>query len=323
MSNNPYLIIVAGPTASGKGSAPVKIQKLLNLPKTYTSVLLDDLVEANPHYRKGVQEFIDTKRKEGLSNVDIVNIFSNPTPYHITTFNNLYFESRKNTDCNSGSIIESSKENLSSNTCEAINDNILKQALDNSDNIVFETTGQWWVGWLFELFKDQLQKNKYDIIVVYSIVDLCELLFRNKSRAVQSIREFLKNDKATPPRLPDIRLNKYTEALSKIIKTFKTYNSKCSNKTDDICVRFIIFDNRSHNSTLLYDSFSEDIDNGNKVIDLYSVKSSDDCKHSDTTATAALGGKRRSYKRKKSKRSKRKRNSIKRKRKSIKRKIKY
>ena len=367
MPSKPYLIIVAGPTASGKGSAPSKIQNYLNLSTNHKTVLIDNLVEANPHYKKGVQKFIDTKRKEGLSNVDIYNIFSNPTPEDIQTFNNLYFESRKNTNCHTGEMVESTRENPSSEICDAVNDAILDNAFKNNENIVFETTGEWWPGWLFDKYKSHIKEGNYDIIMAYSIVSLCELLFRNKSRAVQSIREFLRNDKATPPRLPDIRFDKYRAGLSKIIETFKTHNFKCSNEKDEICVRFIIFDNRSRrlrsgfvgrDSTVLYDSFSENaIDKGNKIIDLYTVESSVDCepptsatsvegarvgtkrqRHQSSmisptrkrqitasqgptsAAASAAGGKRRSYKRKK---SKRKRNSIKRKRKSIKRKIKY
>lgn len=314
MSTKPYLIIVAGPTASGKGSAPGKIQNMLHLSTNHQTVLIDNLVEANPHYRAGVQEFIHTKRQERLSNDDIDNIFSNPTPEIIETFNNLYFESRKNTDCHTGELIESNKEHPSSDTCDAVNDAILDNAFKNYENIVFETTGEWWPGWLFHKYDSYIKNGNYDIIMAYSIVSLCELLFRNKSRAVQSIRNFLKNDKGTPPRLPDIRLDKYTAGLSKIIETFKLHNLKCSNETDDICVRFVIFDNRSHDGDVLYDSKKDAVDKGNNVIDLYHVNSGDNCR------PIGGNGKRRSYKRKKSKRTKRKRNSIKRKRKSINRK---
>lgn len=259
---NPYLIVVAGPTASGKGSAPSKLQKLLNLSTKYKSVLIDDLVEANPHYRKGVQNFINDKKNgpEKLTDEQIIDIFNNPTPDDLKIFDKLYFESRKNTDCNTGSIVETSKENPSSNTCDTKNDNILKQAFEKSDNIVFETTGQWWVGWLFEQFKDQIQRNKYDIIVVYSIVDLCNLIIRNKDRAKKSIREFLADNKKPPPRLPDIRKEKYKEIVNKIIQTFKSNNYKClytDKPYSKGCIRFIILDNRTKNikNPLLYDSF--------------------------------------------------------------------
>jgi len=154
--NTPYLIIVAGPTASGKGSAPKKIQKYLGLSEDVQNIIVDDLVEKNPYYRMEVSKYLN-----GKSQKEQESIFNEPTDKDIDFFNNLYFKSRKNTDCNSGEIITQDNQYLKS--CDQINDESLQDAFEKSINIIFETTGVHWPGWLFEKYKNSLQK--YNIIV--------------------------------------------------------------------------------------------------------------------------------------------------------------
>ena len=63
--DKPYLIIVLGPTASGKGSLPDKVLKYLNMSNTeYKSILIDDLIVKSPHYKKLVAEYIKELKQE-------------------------------------------------------------------------------------------------------------------------------------------------------------------------------------------------------------------------------------------------------------------
>lgn len=55
MSSSPYLLIVCGPTGSGKGSLPEKVIKYLNINDDYVGILIDDLVEENLGYKKKCQ----------------------------------------------------------------------------------------------------------------------------------------------------------------------------------------------------------------------------------------------------------------------------
>ena len=92
---NPYLIVVAGPTASGKGSLPHKVINHLKFKKqNFTSILIDDLVEKNPYYIKKVASHFKKSKKIK----DIIHDFEHPNKTILNKFNDYYFNARKKTN---------------------------------------------------------------------------------------------------------------------------------------------------------------------------------------------------------------------------------
>ena len=108
-NQNPYLLIVCGPTGSGKGSLPEKVQKKLGLgPGHIEKILIDDIIENNQSYKTKVYNFYKNtfNYPEGNSTIKIENImglinsdqFSNVKSF----FNNNYKEARHHIDCDTG-----------------------------------------------------------------------------------------------------------------------------------------------------------------------------------------------------------------------------
>ena len=251
----PTLIITCGPTASGKSSLPEKVQNLLNIQGgNFESFLIDDLVEQNPYYKKKVKEYIENERqKNGKTKEQIVEMFLKPTPKMIQDFNYYYAEARKTTNCETGADLRFDW----GKSCDILNDLNLTQAFNSGKNIAFESRGVTWPQWFFDLFQCQLKHHKYTIIVAWTVVDMCELLERNKTRAETSVSTFLDNpEKNLPPRLPDIRPDAYKVDLQKIIDTFKTQVKRQTSCRKD-CIRLLVFDNNTRNSVLLYDNQGE------------------------------------------------------------------
>jgi hypothetical protein len=248
---NPYLIITAGPTGSGKGSLPDKIIKYLNLNKNEkVNILIDEIVESQNNYKEEIKKLINNYCSKFELCESLKNKIKNPDDKILDNFNYIYFKTRKSKGCNN-----------TNKTCDDINDEKLKNAFKNGKNVVFETTGTYYPSWLFKYNMKELNKGKYKVIMAWTIADWCELIKRNVSRAVESFKEFIKDDNNSAPRLPDIRSENYKK-LAKIInnvfyriafncgKTFKIEFCK-------IQIRLIVVDNRTKNNTnnILYDSF--------------------------------------------------------------------
>jgi hypothetical protein len=271
--NSPYLIIVSGPTASGKGSLPAKVIEYATLNnRGFESILIDNLVEQNPDYKNKVREYIEELKIKAGSDEKLELMFLQPTVDMLKKFKDIYYGARTKSSClrGKGTVCQSDNQCM---TCDVLNDTKLKQAFNNKKNIVFETTGEVWPDWLFN-FSDNIVK--YNVIVAWPIVELCELLKRNKNRAIKSLKDFMHEPpEGPPPRLPDIRLKEYTDALKKIISVFKENNkiekAKCIEK-EDKCIRLLLFDNNlspESGSKVLYDSKLNSVAEGNASIDRY------------------------------------------------------
>ena len=274
--DNPYLLIVCGPTASGKGSLPNKAINYLNLDENYENILIDNLVENNPYFKENINKIILNYKEKGYTDENIINLFLNPTDELLSELSEVYFISRDYTNCFTGEIKDS-------NTCSIINDNYLEDSFNKGLNIVFETTGTYFPEWIFRIFIEQITKYNYNIIFSWSVVDICKLLNRNIKRIQKDIIEFLKDINNKPPRLPDIRLKSYTNNLKKIINTF-IYTNKFKN--DLVCritnypncnIRLLIFDNNSMISNILYDSDINNINEGNVNIQQYNLNHVNEC----------------------------------------------
>ena len=266
----PYFLIVLGPPASGKGSLPEKVKQYLNLDsKPAVKVLIDDLVENSPYYKKKFNEWIQDKTE-----TQIQREFRSPTKKTLNEFNDMYFTARKFTNCKTGtSIKEKPKSNGTplKGTCDYINNKKLENAIKYKKNVIFETKGEYFPQWLFDIH----DLSMYHVINAWSVVDLCKLLDRNKSRARQHVSNYLNNtiisDKL-PPRLPNLKLSVYASGLRKTIETFKTTLKKknilCGVDIDGTkCneMRLLVFNNNSLKPSLepVYDSKKGNLKNIN------------------------------------------------------------
>ena len=241
------LIIVGGRTGSGKGSLPGKVIGRLGLSSSYVSIIIDDLVESNPYYKVKVSAIINKLKGE---EPNPVQAFLNPSPELQKEMGTAYFNAREKVDCDTGELC--TNEHTDCDTCDTKNDENMTKAFDNGQNIVFETTMTYVPSWIMEVFEKQIAEKQYKIIISYSVVDLCELLKRNKSRAVKSLEVFLVDPTKNPPRLPDIREDEYKETLLDIIEVFKNLNKNPMIESNR--VRLLLFDNNTNNSKVLYDN---------------------------------------------------------------------
>jgi hypothetical protein len=243
--DNKICLIVLGPTASGKSSLPLKVTKYLNLKdnfkkENYVSLLIDDLVENNPIFKKNITSFLNFL-KEKYSEEEIRNIIlnSNNYPIIIEEFNNIYYYGRWCTNCITGNKLptydlkgvskqrkycdnlkkynisnfekKSSLSTRSTNnlSCEELNDKNLINGLNDNKNLLLETTGKYIPYWLLEdkMFKEKIKT--YKIIMAWSVVDICELIIRNKLRVLNSFNKWLKDNNSCSPRLPNIKFEIY------------------------------------------------------------------------------------------------------------------
>lgn len=95
--------------------------------------------------------------------------------------------------------------------------------------------------------------------MAWTLTDICELLKRNNSRAVESMREYIGNrENEGAPRLPDIRDKQYTEGVQKMAnQLFKIISMTDGHMVNDRPIRFLIADNTSRPSKYIYDSYGE------------------------------------------------------------------
>lgn len=243
MSNsNPILIVVLGPTGSGKGSLPKKVLNYINRQidiKNFVEIVIDNLVEQNPSYKQFIK-----KNFNGMNNNELKKYYLNPTKNTLNKYSKAYYKARTEYSCG----------NFTNLTCDDYNDKLFEDALENNKNIIYESTGTYFVKWIFNLYGNYL-KN-YDIIFAWNVVNMCELLRRNKLRALESVLKFKKNNKNPAPRLPNVSYNTYKNNLKKIIKTFSIMTAPDGelSKLKDFNNRVLVFDNTTRNINVIYDS---------------------------------------------------------------------
>jgi len=248
---NPYLIITAGPTGSGKGSLPDKIINYLYLNQNdRVNVLIDDIVVNQENYKKGIKELIQRSCGKLELCDNLKEKINNPNDDILEKFNELYFDTRKSEGCYN-----------TDKSCDKINDEKLEKAFEEGNNIIFETTGTSYPSWIFKYNMEKLNEWKYDVIMAWTIADWCELIKRNKSRALESFNKFIKDNDSPGPRLPDVRSDNYKKLAKIINDVFYRIAFNCG-KTFKInfCkkeIRLIVVDNRTKDdkNNILYDSF--------------------------------------------------------------------
>ena len=250
MSYSPTFLIVLGPTGSGKSVLPQKVSKYLGMSKMFNNkktvkILIDDLVEQSPYYKQFVLKDITSYKTKAERNKSFIN----PSQQKLKAYDKAYFTARSAKPC---------KINAS-DTCNEINDKLLEKSLKKGVNIVFESTGSSFPEWIFKHYLGELNNKKYNVIFAWAVVDLCELLERNKLRALKSVLEFMKDQTKPAPRLPNITYNKYVGLLKEIIETFYKAIKDGGYITQTAGVlgkspRVLVFDNRNMGINVLFDS---------------------------------------------------------------------
>ena len=275
----PYFIITAGPTASGKGSLKHKIISYLNAEDIITDsntneLSIDEYIEKNPYFIKEIDKYFKLHFKS-KKEIDIQNEFNYPSPKTIIFFNKLYWKARRETNCNTGRFINLKKKEHGS--CGELFANKLNENLKNKKNIIFESQGITFPFWIFKKYPNDL--INYNIIIAWSVVDICELYKRNKSRAYNKYRLFIDNFQEVP-RIPDIRHKNYKRNLINIIETFKKlleyYGPRALSK-----IRLLVFDNMNTGKNNIFDSFKNSYETGIKAISAYDIHKK--CDINDTT----------------------------------------
>ena len=306
-----FFIFTMGPTGSGKNSLHKKVIEYLGKEynknieeKSFVNLSLDDLIVKNPYYKAGVDEFLQlnnynpksksqsrsnsisksksrsnsrSKSRSNSKSKECINLFSESSQETIDYFNKLYFETRENVDCISGEICE--KKNCTSNSdikkkyqiCKSLILDLMVDAIHQDQNIVYESTANKISKWFFNYILKELIEYNYNIIFCYSIVEFCELIQRNKNRAISHLEKYL-NTNESAPRLPNIQETEFKKEIKSIINTFKSKILKLKKKQN---VHIIIFDNNTRDNVVLFDSLIDSNDTAIKSIDGFNIEN--DC----------------------------------------------
>jgi len=263
-----YFIITVGATGSGKTRLVESTLEVLGIdPNTkYTKLLIDDLIENNDDYKKSVEEIIKNVDKECSTYASIVKgknkcieeKFNNPTAELFEAFNTAYQAAKNGTDCITtydipSDFLEKSKQ-LS---CSKLLDELIKNISKTTPQIVvFEITGRSIPTWLLDR---TFIPDGYQVIFSYSIVNIPNLVVRNKTRAYSSMKQFMA-DKKVAPRLPDVSEETFKKIVSNIKETLIQLYENCMlvNDHPSICGninidQLLVFDN-NNSPTLIFDS---------------------------------------------------------------------
>jgi hypothetical protein len=251
--HQPYIIVTVGPTGAGKSALPTLIINDLKLNKSYVNIQIDDIIQSNPNYKSEINKVIkkkfnhnNTHKLTKADNKAVNNNVNNKTKKikkitnamnnnkFIAMMNNVYMATRKGNYCDG-------------KPCNAYNDSLLDKAIHESKNIVFETTGNNNINWLFEKLEEHVKppNKKYIIIISYMLTTYMKLLKRAKQRAISAFNAYMsqKNElqnnpaKSVPvPRIPAFKKHNFAgliviiyNNIIPLLKKYKIDNTSISN----------------------------------------------------------------------------------------------
>lgn len=279
-----------------------EINKNIFTHKDTVNLSIDDLVERNPYFKNGIDSIFEkiiskakskikkeiktegvvtektrkekVKSLESIANERVIKIllemFEDPTTDLVDELNIIYENARINTSCMNGmqpKKLTRQTAKAIKDSCENLRDQLLQEALDQNKNIVFERTGKNFPTKLFNKFP---KLQEYNIVFCWSVVNVCELLHRNRERVIVKLKQYLKIKDSSPikyddvgsflkskilpiPRLPDTNEIKYKRSLLNIINTFNIYFYNKDNYRqliiDNNYEPLIIYDNKYNNPT--------------------------------------------------------------------------
>lgn len=243
----PYIIITNGVTGSGKSGLVLKTIAHYKLGSKYQQFLVDDLVTSNSFYKEGIDNYIRKECKSLTLCPSLREKLNDPNTQMYKTFGNLYFTTRGKTGqklCNSNT-----------QSCDDFLNDLLAQSIEKGDNIVFETTGSYYVKWLI----DKLQGHNYYVYYSFTILDFCDNIRRNKTRAVSSTAVYLKNRRVNQaPRLPDVSEYSFRENVQKTGCNLFDLLQQRFFQTLSTLDHLIVFDNTTRKTVVIYDSDNAD-----------------------------------------------------------------
>jgi len=231
----PYLIITNGSTGSGKSSLVDKVIRHCRLERAYKKFLIDDVVENNEEFKQGVDAIITQVCKTRQLCPELRAKLKHPDEDTIQKFNELYFSVRDGTFCAGGK------------KCSDWLDDDLFEAIRTNENIVFETTGQKYVGWLLDKLPPE-----YNVLYSFTLVDFCDNLQRNKSRAEVSMEQYVEDRRRPAPRLPDLRERQFAENMDRMLKTLGELLVQCMVKMNK--QRVLVHYNVGKSTQFIFDS---------------------------------------------------------------------
>jgi hypothetical protein len=261
--NKPYIIVAIGPKGSGKTILAKKtIEYLKSLDKdmssSFKNILIDDLIENNTTYKhkissiitECVQEYTQVRKSSEIKGCFTC---SKPDcnylkPDVFERMSKAYNYTRKNPNCTQTSQLN----------CDLLNDELLKEAVKNNENIVFEITGaNTMPTWILS---DPFISSEYNVIFSYSLLNIDDLIMRNIIRFEKSLQNFAEDNANPAPRLPNIQYNHLekhvyevrTSLLKLYNKCILDYNIYTCNKHK--INKLLIFDNNDSDIKLIFDS---------------------------------------------------------------------
>lgn len=239
MTSKPTFIIMIGPAGSGKGYIlPYIINSLYqNLDRNnFKSSLIDDLIESN-------QDFIDMSSDCVRKNYSLeeLNSLENNIDKIIDAIMN---DNKENQEMNK--LIDTSKELTDiyfaireSYHFDKINDNLIKKYIDDSENIVFETTGFGNIKWIFD--DTYIGKNKYNVIMVYPYVNNYDVIRQALSRFINQAKKIILSNKNHWCRLPNLTM--LYNSISNIQDNIIALLNECIDNKIEL-EYFLLYDNR-------------------------------------------------------------------------------
>ena len=242
----PYVIVTNGPTGSGKTGLIKKTIDNYNLDRDYEKFLIDDIIEQNEEYKSSIDKLIHKECKNGTLCPALRMKLLDPPEELQHEFQNLYTTFRKQKKCKS--------KDGNAMTCDDLLDSMLFDAIKRGTNIVFETVGTYYVSWLVDKLRG------YDVYYAFTLLDFCENLRRNTTRAVEMTENFVNQrwKKGIPaPRLPDVSAHYFSGVIKQVHKNLESliYLHKVGELPD--VHRIIVFDNTNRDIKVLFDSQQE------------------------------------------------------------------
>lgn len=257
----PYIIITSGPSGSGKtlvAEKTIEYLKLLDkdMSTSFTKILIDDLIENNIAYKERISSIIKEcvdEYKQSSGNIKECFMCSKPNCYYLRpdVFEKLsksYWYVRTKPYCNESSPIN----------CAILNDELLKQAVEKNENIVFEITGaNTMPTWILS---DPFISKEYNVIFSYSLLNIDDLIIRNINRFEKSLQNFNIDNSNPAPRIPNIEYNNIEKHVYEIRSSLlKLYNKCVIDHNIFTCNKYkinklLIFDNNDTDMKLIFDS---------------------------------------------------------------------
>ena len=248
----PRLLVTAGPTGAGKSSLMHVAGKELELVDPL-AFLIDDYVENDDVYKQDVREILRNR-------ADLERSLSEPSEEILQSFKKAYSKARDE-GCNRGG------------GCNSQLDADVMEAFEVGRDIIFETTGRNYPGWLIQL----ADEHGYESNIAYTLASVCKLIARNKSRAVKQTLEFLAGNTKSAPRLPDVSQHAYKKSLDEIEKALFYVLRNCVGGGGDC--KFPV------SRLLIYDSTSFPME---LVLSTTGACESSDCKRSENLIKGIL-----------------------------------